>query len=280
MDAEVDYSKPWFEYHEEGKYYFCKLCKAHATKNHVQSAKHVRRAGWKEEEATVEYQQTFSEEFFEWRVDRWFCLLCKQWAVGNHIKGKKHEAKLRQRKDAEEFARECRDGRLKNFNKACTLQPQQLEGVIEAAVQLKVRDRDLEEPMRPSKQARLEQSKGYKLLQRWGWKGGAVSSDGHGIQRPLRAEWRDPTDRTCLGRTPWSARVKKKPGEVGDASSVEADAEKSDASEDGDAPAAEKESQASEAGTPTVLDSDSEIARDPLSEFSELEENPLANSTV
>lgn len=104
----VTLPKPsWIEVRDG--YDFCLLCDAFATQGHVESAKHISRAGGvalaqAPSDATTAASSSQLQpltqpppewgnaSFFEWRRDRemFWCRLCNQWADDRHITSKKH----------------------------------------------------------------------------------------------------------------------------------------------------------------------------------------------
>ena len=94
-ETEVNYDKPWFEFHSERKDWYCNLCKCWATEAHVLSAKHVRRAedplwyGFGAEPG--EEDRKYGQPWFVKKQGDWYCLLCYAYATQDHLDSDKHK---------------------------------------------------------------------------------------------------------------------------------------------------------------------------------------------
>jgi hypothetical protein len=90
-DCNVDYNKPWFVL-RDGDEYYCLLCNAFATEDHVASTKHTDRvleSSWYMGDHAPQLPE-YDKPWFKVKDGEWFCMLCNQFATEGHLGSERH----------------------------------------------------------------------------------------------------------------------------------------------------------------------------------------------
>mmetsp|Transcript_18935 Transcript_18935/g.42407 ORF Transcript_18935/g.42407 Transcript_18935/m.42407 type:complete len:430 (+) Transcript_18935:97-1386(+) len=92
----VDYNKPFIVMKDDC--YYCTLCKSYATKEHMASEKHLKRAEWEEQpmeqpkcsDAAPKDAVDYNKYFIVTKEECPFCTLCNSYATIAHMTSEKH----------------------------------------------------------------------------------------------------------------------------------------------------------------------------------------------